>query len=60
MNEIIVFVYLKEGGKAKVLSFEQSKAEHKTLIEDGWKHVDTLNACVFIEYVYKTKNKWMK
>lgn len=55
MNVPIVFVYAKDD-KIKVLDLEKSKAEHDSLLADNWKHTATLNACVYIEYLYMVDN----
>lgn len=46
-----VFIYHKED-KIKVLELDDSKALHIQMIEDGWKHTTTLNACAWIEYLF--------
>lgn len=51
MNEAIVFVYLKDN-KVKVLDVKESKNKHNLLINNGWKHISTLDACRFLEYLY--------
>jgi hypothetical protein len=51
MNEAIVFVYSKDN-EVKVLSIEESKINHDKLINEGWKHTSTLNACKFLEELY--------
>jgi hypothetical protein len=51
MNEAIVFVYSKYN-EVKVLSIEESKINHDKLINEGWKHTSTLNACKFLEELY--------
>lgn len=46
------FVYQK-GDDFKALDFEEAKVQETALKADGWKHVATLDAPVFIEYQYK-------
>lgn len=47
----IVFVYHKDG-KIKVLDLHTSYLEDKNMLSDGWQHTSTLNACMFIEYLF--------
>lgn len=50
MEKVIVFIYAK-GNKIKALNIEESKILNYSLIEDGWKHTKTLDACVWIQYL---------
>lgn len=50
MNSII-FIYHK-AGVLKVLDTEQAKTMNDQLIYDGWEHTQTLNPCVFIEFLF--------
>jgi uncharacterized protein YxeA len=38
--------------EVKVLDTKESKQNHNLLINDGWKHTSTLNACKFLEELY--------
>jgi hypothetical protein len=49
--ENIVFVYLKDG-KIKTLDIGHGKSEHEKMINDGWGHTATVNACDFIEQLF--------
>jgi hypothetical protein len=51
MEQLFVFVYAKEG-KIKCLSLEEAKKQSKGLIEDGWVHTQTLDPCLFIQYLH--------
>ena len=51
MKEVFVFVYAK-GEKIKVLSIEESKRLNDYLIKNGWKHTQTLNACIWIQFLH--------
>ena len=51
MEQTFVFVYAK-GNEIKVLNIEQEKAIGKKLIKDGWVHTQTLDACIFIQYLH--------
>lgn len=51
MSEIIVFVYHKEG-KLKVLSLEDAGKNNERLLAEKWRHVATMNPCVFIEHLF--------
>ncbi len=46
-----VFVYAKDG-KIKVLIFNEAAKRHDDLILEGWVHTNTLDPCLFIEYVH--------
>ena len=46
-----VFVYAKES-EIKVLNIENAKILHKQLLEVGWLHTQTLDACMYIEYLH--------
>jgi hypothetical protein len=50
-NEVFVFVYAKDN-KIKVLGLEDSTQQHNTLLADGWVHTQTINACLWIEYLH--------
>lgn len=47
----IVFIYYKEA-KIQVLDISNAKKSHNELLENGWKHKGTLNACVFLENLH--------
>jgi len=51
MKEVFVFVYAK-GEKIKVLSIEESKRLNDYLIKNGWKHTQTLDACIWIQFLH--------
>ena len=50
-TETIVLVYAKDS-EIKVFSIENSKLLHNKLISEGWVHTQTLDACIFIEYLH--------
>jgi hypothetical protein len=49
---MIVFVY-KLDSVVQVLDLEQSKLQHSNLINEDWKHIATLDACLWIAANYK-------
>ncbi len=51
-----VFIYSK-GDKIKALNLEDSKEQHYHLINFGWKHTATLEACAYIEHLYNDKKE---
>jgi hypothetical protein len=51
MKQAFVFIYAKDK-KIKVLSFEESKRLHNKLLKEGWKHTSTLDACMWIQFLY--------
>lgn len=51
MEQSFVFIYTKDG-KIKCLSLDGTRKNQDELLEDGWKHIQTLDACAFIEYLY--------
>ena len=53
--EQIVFIYAKEG-EIKVLGLENSIANKESLIKEGWKHTQTIDACMWIEYIHNNCN----
>lgn len=50
MNNL-VFVYSKDN-QIKVLGLEKSRELNKALLSDGWKHTQTIDPCVWIEYLH--------
>ena len=51
MKQLFVFIYAK-GKKIKALSLEDSKTLRDTLLKDGWKHTQTLDACIWIQHLH--------
>ena len=49
-NQLFVFVYAKDG-VVKALSIEESRNQHTKLLDDGYVHTATLEACIFINYI---------
>ena len=49
-NIIVMFVYQKDG-VSKVLSLQDPKDKHNELINNGWKHVSTVNPLIYIEHL---------
>ena len=47
------FIYAKDD-IIKALTIEQSQSEHDNLIEDGYTHTTTIDACLWIEYLHNT------
>ena len=50
MKQSFVLIYVKEG-EIKVLSLDESERLHENLIKNNWKHVQTLDACVWVKYL---------
>ena len=50
MEQVVVFVYSRDK-KVKVLNIEEAKILNDSLINEGWKHTQTLNACAWIQYL---------
>jgi hypothetical protein len=48
MSQYIVYVY-KKSGKHRVLTHEQVIAEYLNMEKEGWQHIETLDACDFIQ-----------
>ena len=51
MNEGFVFIYAK-GIEIKALNIEKSQILNLKLLNEGWVHTQTLNACVYIQYLH--------
>ena len=51
MEKTYVFVYAKDG-KIKALNTEEAKRLQDELVKAGWVHTQTLNACVYIQYLH--------
>lgn len=54
--ENLVFIYHKDG-KIKVLDLKSSKEQHIELISDNWTHTQTINTCVWIEYLFNVADE---
>lgn len=51
MERLYVFIYSKDE-KIKALNLEDAKNLGDNLVKDGWVHTQTLDPCVFIEYLH--------
>lgn len=51
MEQVFIFIYAK-GKEIKVLNIEEHKRLNDSLIREGWKHTQTLDACVWIQYIH--------
>lgn len=51
VEQVFVFVYTKEK-LIKVLGISDSKNMQSKLIEEGWVHTSTLDACVYLQYLH--------
>ena len=51
MEEVIVFVYEKDGKFIVNNGFQE-----KQLLASGYKHISTINACVFINNILNEEN----
>jgi len=52
----IIFVYENEG-TFRALNFQEAKEYESKIMGEGWKHIDTLNAKVFIANAYLQERK---
>jgi hypothetical protein len=59
MNENIVFVYVNKE-KILILNHEKAKKQHDKLLIDGYKHVATLDATIFIAYLFEKHPELLK
>ena len=53
-SRAIVYVYAKDC-KIMVLDTINARALHAHLIEGGWKHTQTIDACLYIENLYNKR-----
>lgn len=51
MDCIYVIVYSKDN-TIKVLSVEKAKLMNESLINDGWEHTNTLDVCMYLQYLH--------
>ncbi len=51
MEQVFVFIYAKDK-VIKALNIEESKRLNDELLKEGWKHTQTLDACVWIQYLH--------
>lgn len=51
MEQSFVFVFAKDG-KIKAINTEVAKRLQDELVKDGWIHTQTLDACVYIQYLH--------
>jgi hypothetical protein len=51
MEQAIIFIYAKDK-KIKALTTDLAEKSHHYLIKDGWEHTKTINACIYIQYLY--------
>ena len=51
MNDVFVFIYAK-GIKIKALNIEESKRLNSKLLNEGWVHTQTLDPCIYIQYLH--------
>lgn len=49
--EEVIFVYAKDE-QIKCYTLSEAKNIESGLLEDGWVHTRTLNACTFLEYLH--------
>ena len=55
-SRAIVYVYAKDG-KIMVLDTINARAFHAHFIEGGWKHTQTIDACLYIENLYNKRRE---
>lgn len=51
VGQVFVFVYSKNK-QIKVLGLEKDRESKETLIKEGWKHIHTIDVCVWMEYLH--------
>ena len=51
MEQIFVFIYAKDK-KIRALNVEGVKRLNDSLIKEGWKHTQTLDACAWIQFLH--------
>ena len=51
MEQLFVFIYAKDN-KIKALNIEDAKRLNDELLKNSWKHTETLDACVWIQYLH--------
>jgi hypothetical protein len=57
MEGVILFVYAKNG-KIKVLNIEEAKRLQDELKKGGWVHTQTLDPCLYIQYLHNDCDKF--
>ena len=50
-----IYLVYKKGANFKALPYDAAIEQQAVLIADGWKHIATLSAPGFIEYVYENQ-----
>ena len=54
-----IFVYAKDN-IIKCLDLQESLKSGRNLVNDGWTHTHTLDACAFLEYIHNQKTDIVK
>lgn len=52
----IIFVY-KKGSQFKVLSLDRSSGGDRKLKDDGWKHISTISASMWLEELLNSSQR---
>lgn len=55
MEQTIVFVYAKDG-IIKALPLIKASSDHSVLVDNGWTHTHTIDACIWMESIHNNKN----
>ena len=50
----IVYVYSKNG-KIKVINHDDSFNKHLEMLNKGWTHAQTIDACIYLEYLHNNR-----
>ena len=56
-NICFVFVYSKND-MIKVIGLEDATESHNDLINNGWVHTQTIDACKWIEFLHNSCNEY--
>lgn len=51
MEQVFVFIYAK-GKEIRALNIDESKRLNDRLLKDDWRHTQTLDACVWIQFLH--------
>ena len=50
----VVFIYSKDG-QIEILALD-AEPSHNSLVNNGWKHISTIKASVYLKYLYLAKD----
>ena len=52
ITSTMIFIYKKDS--YKVITIEESKKMHDELVKDGWEHLATIDACIYVQHLLNT------